>query len=364
VGCYGGHTSLEGFRVTGHPAEPRPHSLWGVVLAGGVGSRFWPLSTPERPKQLLPLVTAQPMLTDTLARLAPLADSQHTLVLTNATLGAAVRALAPGLPADHVIEEPKPAGTCAALAWAAQEIARRDSRDAVMVCVHADWSIADVPTFQRTLRRAADAAATQRALVTVGIVPSRPDSGFGYIQPGETVAEGVRRVARFVEKPSRERAASMVRDGYLWNSGIFAWRVGDLLDELETHTPEVWPALTLHANNRGAFFDAVQPIAIDVGVLERSARVLVVDGDFGWDDVGTWAALHRVRDHDAHDNATFGRVHALDARGNVVHTEGALVVLYGVDDLVVVVRDGIVMVTNRERAADLKRLTDSLPNDL
>lgn len=342
----------------------RSPRVWGVVLAGGVGSRFWPLSTPARPKQLLPLVSAQPMLADTLARLAPLAEGRHTLVLTNATLGAAVRALAPSLPADHVIEEPKPAGTCAALAWAAQEIARRDSRDAVMVCVHADWAIGDVPAFQLTLRRAVDAAAAERALVTVGIVPSRPDPGFGYIHPGETVAMGVRRVARFVEKPSRERAAEMVREGYLWNSGIFAWRVGDLLDELATHTPEVWPALQAHADNRAAFFNAVRPVPIDVGVLERSARVLVVDGDFGWDDVGTWAALHRVRQHDAHGNASFGRVHALEARGNVVHTEGAPVVLYGVDDLVVVVRDDVVMVTTRDRAADLKRLTDSLPDDL
>lgn len=350
--------------MSARSVSDHPPALWGVVLAGGVGSRFWPLSTPARPKQLLPLVSTQPMLTDTLARLAPLADSHHTLVLTNATLGAAVRALAPSLQADHVIEEPKPAGTCAALAWAAQEIARRDSRDAVMVCVHADWAIGDVPTFQHTLRRAAEAAADHRALVTVGIVPSRPDPGFGYIHPGEPVTSGLRRVARFVEKPSRERAAEMVRDGFLWNSGIFAWRVGDLLDELAAHTPEVWPALQAHADNRAAFFDAVRPVAIDVGVLERSTRVLVVDGDFGWDDVGTWAALHRVRQHDAHDNASFGRVHALDAHGNVVHTEGAPVVLYGVDDLVVVVRDTVVMVTTRDRAVDLKRLTDSLPDDL
>ena len=337
---------------------------WAVVLAGGVGSRFWPLSTPARPKQLLPLVSDAPMLADTLDRLAPVAPATRTLVLTNASLAEAVSTLCPSLPAGHVIPEPRPAGTCAALAWAAHEIAQRDGPEAVMVCVHADWAIGDVPRFRDALTEAATLAATQHALVTVGVVPSRPDPGFGYIQPGEPVADGARQVARFVEKPDRARAEQMVADGYLWNSGIFAWRVGDLLDEIRTHTPEVAPALAAHPEDRDAFFAAVQSVAIDVGVLERSARVLVLAGDFGWDDVGTWAALHRVRQHDAQANAAFGRLHALRASGNVVHTEGAPVVLYGVDDLVVVVRDGVVLVTTRDAATDLKTLVDSLPADL
>jgi CheY-like chemotaxis protein len=165
-------------------------SRWCVVLAGGVGSRFWPVSTPERPKQLLPLVSGTPMLADTLARVAPVAAPAQTLILTNASLAPAVRALASDVPADHVVAEPRPAGTCAALAWAAQLIERADGPEAVMVCVHADWSIGDVPTFQDTLKLAADVAAERHALVTVGIVPSRPDPGFGYIQPGDAIAEG------------------------------------------------------------------------------------------------------------------------------------------------------------------------------
>jgi mannose-1-phosphate guanylyltransferase len=285
-------------------------------------------------------------------------------VLTNASLAPSVRALLPDVPAEHVIPEPRPAGTAAALAWAAHEIALRDGAEAVMLCVHADWAIGDVAGFRETLAHAAEIASTRQALVTVGIVPTRADPGFGYIQPGEVVAGDVRRVARFVEKPDRPRAAEMVEAGYLWNSGIFAWRVGDLLDEIRALTPEVAPALAAHGEDRDAFFAAVQSVAIDVGVLERSARVLVVPGDFGWDDVGTWGALHRVRRHDADENAVFGRVHALRSRDNVVHTEGAPVVLYGVHDLVVVVRDGVVLVTTREQAADLKTLLDSLPTDL
>ena len=291
----------------------------------------------------------------------PLAPMSQTLVLTNASLREAVLALAPDLPPENVIAEPRPAGTCAALAWASRVIADRAGNDAVMICVHADWSIGDVPGFQETLLAAARVAVEERALVTVGVVPSRPDPGFGYIQPGEEVRAGVRHVARFVEKPDRARAAQMVDDGFLWNSGIFAWRVGDLLEEIRTHTPEVQPALEAAGDDLTAFFAAVTPVAIDVGVLERSQRVLVLAGAFGWDDVGTWAALHRVRARDAQDNAVLGPVFALQASRNVVHAEGTQVVLYGVDDLVVVAREGLVMVTTREKAADLKTLLDALP---
>lgn len=339
-------------------------SRWNVILAGGVGSRFWPLSTPTRPKQLLPLVTASPMLRDTLDRLAPLAPLERTLILTNATLRDAVMAMEPAIPAENVIAEPRPAGTCAALAWAARVIADRSGADSVMVCVHADWSIGDVEGFRTTLRKAADVAEAEHALVTVGIVPTRPDTGFGYIQPGEVVRGDVRRVERFVEKPDRERAATMVANGYFWNSGIFAWRVGDLLDEIRRHTPEVQPALASAGGDLEEFFASVQSIAIDVGVLERSDRVLVIPGQFGWDDVGTWAALHRVRMLDDAGNAALGPTCLVQAHGNVIHAEGSTVVLYGVDDLVVVARDGLVMVTTREHAQDLKSLLDRLPMEL
>ncbi|MEI6739726.1 MAG: mannose-1-phosphate guanylyltransferase [Gemmatimonadaceae bacterium] len=339
-------------------------TVWTVVLAGGVGSRFWPLSTPDRPKQLLPLVGSEPMLLETLQRLEPLAPLERTLVLTNASLREAVLAMTPGLPPENVIAEPRPAGTCAALAWAAREVAERDGPEAVMVCVHADWAIAEVEEFQRTLAEAAAVASREQALVTVGIVPTRPDPGFGYIQVGAPLHGAVHQVLRFVEKPDRTRAATMVAEGYLWNSGIFAWRVGDLLDEIRAHTPEVHPALEAAGGDLGTFFATVQSVAIDVGVLERSDRVLVLPGRFGWDDVGTWAALHRVRAHDAHGNATHGQTFLLQAEGNVVHAEDNAVVLYGVSDLVVVVRNGLVMVTTRDKAADLKTLLDALPLEL
>ena len=336
-------------------------SRWVVVLAGGVGSRFWPLSTPQRPKQLLPLVGRKPLLVEQLDRLRAIAPPSRTLILTNASLVRAIRKAAPRIPAKNVIAEPKPTGTAAALAWASHVIAQRDP-DATMISVHADWAIADPAEFRATLLRAAQGAETTDGLVTVGIVPTRPDPGFGYIEPGEPVGNGVRRVARFVEKPTRERAAEMQGQGYLWNSGIFVWRVGAFLSELQAHSPEVGPALRTHGASLKRFFAAIRtPIAVDHAVLERSRRVLVLPGDFGWDDVGTWDALHRVRAHDASGNAPSGPLYALDAANNVVHTDGPQVVLYGVSDLVVVAKDGLTLVTTRDRSADLKRLVESLP---
>jgi mannose-1-phosphate guanylyltransferase len=338
---------------------------WGVILAGGVGSRFWPLSTPQRPKQLLPLVNDQPMVVNTVERLAPLVPMERMLVSTNASLVAPLAAAAPALPRENLIAEPRPAGTAAALAWAAAEIERRAGPEAIMLCVHADWAIGNAVRFRDTLAFAADIAEREHGLVTVGIVPSRPDPGFGYIEPGSETRHGARHVARFVEKPSRERAAEMCEQGYLWNSGIFVWRVGDFLDEVRALTPEVAPALAAHAGatpDLTAFFGAVQSVSVDVGVLERSARVLVIPGDFEWDDVGTWASLRRVRSADAQGNVVHGAGIVVDGRGNVIHAEHNTVVANGVSDLVVVTRNGLTLVTTVDKAADLKVLIDALPD--
>ncbi len=319
------------------------------------------MSTPERPKQFLPLLSEHPMLRDTMDRLGPISPPQRTLILTNAALAAAVCEILPSLPAANVIAEPRAAGTAAALTWAANEIARRDGRDAVMVSVHADSAINDVAAFQATLMEAAAAARSEQAIITVGIVPRYADTGLGYIIPGSVVHGSLKRVERFVEKPTPPRAVELVAAGGLWNSGIFAWRVGDLLDEVQALCPEVWPSLAAHPSDSAAFFSAVTPVAIDVGVLERSGRVMVLPGDFGWSDVGTWAALRDVRTLDQQGNAPAGHVILRDSQNNVVHAEGTTVVLYGVDNLVVVAANGITLVTTVDRATDLKSLLNELP---
>jgi mannose-1-phosphate guanylyltransferase len=338
---------------------------WAVVLAGGVGSRFWPLSTPSRPKQLLPLIDDKPLLINTLERLRDIVDPEHILILTNASLAEAVAEAVPSVPRENIVAEPKPAGTAAALTWAARQIQDRSGADSTMICVHADWSIADDNGFRTALLAAERVAIEEQALVLVGIVPTRPDPGFGYIQVGKPTESGARRVARFVEKPDRVRAESMMHDGYLWNSGIFTWRVGDFLRAIRAHTPEVSKALADYADQGlDAFFNAVVPISVDVGVLERSDHVRVVPGDFGWDDVGTWSALRRVKPSDESGNVKTGEVFSLESCGNVVHAEGSTVVLYGVNDLVVVTKGGLTLVTTSDRSADLKHLIDSLPDHL
>lgn len=338
-------------------------SRWAVVLAGGVGARFWPLSTPERPKQLLPLVTDKPLLVDAVDRLAAIVEPARTLVLTNESLVKSIRRLLPAIPRENIIAEPRPAGTAAALTWAALAIERRDDKNATMISVHADWFIGNDVQFREVLLEAEEVAQKTHTLVTVGIVPTRADQGFGYIQAVNPNKKGGSPVKRFVEKPDRARAEKMRSEGYLWNSGIFVWSVGDFLAQVKQHTPELAKALALDRDAEASeFFASVaKPVSVDVGVLERSKNVTVIPGDFGWDDIGTWAALGRVRDKDEFGNVTIGAVHMLDCSDNVVRTDSGTVVIYGVDNLVVVVHDGLTLVTTREKAADLKRLVESLP---
>lgn len=340
-------------------------SRWAVVLAGGIGSRFWPLSTPTRPKQLLPLVTEKPLLREAVDRLLPMIDADRVLILTNASLVGAVAEVLPEVPRANLIAEPKPAGTAAALTWAALEISRRDGDAAVMMSVHADWAIADPDGFRKVLATAEAVAVKNKALVTVGVRPTRPETGFGYIEPEPGDAASGTKVRRFIEKPDASRARELVAAGNLWNSGIFVWRVGDFLSEVKSLAPEIAPALDGEArNDREKFFSGVRSISVDNGVLERSKRVMVVAGEFGWDDIGTWPALARSRALDAKGNAASGTVHLVDSSNNVVHSERGAVVMYGVSDLVVVARDGVTLVTTAEKAADLKTLVDGLPAEI
>ncbi len=340
-------------------------ATYAVVLAGGVGSRFWPLSTPERPKQLLPLVSEHSMLEDTVARLDGLIARERILILTSVQLAPAIRRTLPWMAADQVLEEPRAAGTAAALAWAAIDVRRRGGADAMMLSVHADAAIGNDARFRDVLGAALQAAAAHDALATVGIVPTDPNPGLGYIEPGTALDTQTWRVAKFLEKPDRAKAERLVAAGCLWNSGIFAWRAQGFLDALAAHTPELGAALAAASSGREAFFAAVrETISVDVGVLERAGNVAVVRGDFGWDDVGTWGALRRVRPRDAHGNAVRGEAYTVHARDNVVHAESGRVVLYGVQDLVVVVQDGLTMVTTVAHADQLKTMLDQLPAEV
>jgi mannose-1-phosphate guanylyltransferase len=209
------------------------------------------------------------------------------------------------------------------------------------------------------------AAATGR-LLTVGVPPTRPETGYGYIQPGDEFARAggtpARAVAAFHEKPDPETARDYVDGGHLWNTGLFIWRADRFLEEVREHAPEIGAALAhLDRGDVDAYFDAAPSISVDHAVLERSDHVGVVDATFEWDDVGSWTALARTRPVDADGNVSVGRVHTADAHGNIAASDGSPVVLWGVDDLVVVHASGITFVTTRDRAPDLKHLLAELP---
>jgi mannose-1-phosphate guanylyltransferase len=234
-----------------------------------------------------------------------------------------------------------------------------------VLSMHADWAVGDAAEFRRTADTALRVARTHHRLVTVGMVPSRPDTGYGYIIPGDELGDSARAVARFVEKPDAATALDLMADGALWNSGLFAWTGATLVEEIERHTPEIGRHLPrLHANDVAGFFREVTAVSIDVGLLERSAAVAVVSGAFAWDDVGTWDALGRVRPKDADGNVLVGRAVAQDSHDCVVWADQDAVVLYGVRDLVVVRANGRVLVMPRDRAPQMKQLLDALPPDV
>lgn len=347
--------------------ETRP-ALWAVVLAGGIGSRFWPLSSLARPKPLLPLVNERPLIADTLERLRPLVPPERVLVVTSADIADALHRAIPEVPDANMLVEPHPMGTAAALAWAAQVISRRAGPETVFCTLHADLAVGLPDEFRRVVQRAAGVAAQENALVVVGARPTRADTGFGYLVPGEPVDGrlgaadgGVCRVARFVEKPGAVLAEALIGEGALWNSGTFVWRARVVLEEMR-EVPELAPGLdALAAGDLPGFSARIASVSLDRGLLERSTKVLVMPADFVWDDVGTWASLRRARALDDDGNGAVGPVYFAESTGNIVHTEAGPVVLYGVSSLVVVALQGYTFVTTLDRATDLQGLARELP---
>ncbi|MBI4419373.1 MAG: mannose-1-phosphate guanylyltransferase [Gemmatimonadetes bacterium] len=334
---------------------------WAAVLAGGSGTRFWPLSTSDTPKQMLPLVGRDPLLVQTVTRLHDLIAPERVLIITGEHLAARTRALLPGLPWGNVLTEPRAASTGPALAWATAVAAGRDA-SATILAMHADWFVGDDDAFRASAAQALEVAERHDVLVTVGVVPTRVDVGYGYIIPGDPMNGGARRVARFVEKPDAGRAAELIKAGALWNSGLFAWTAARFFAETDAVAPEIAPHVTgLRQGDVAGFFREVKAIAVDVSHFERSRRVAVVAGEFPWDDVGTWGALARVRPRDADGNVVVGDVAARSARGCVLWSDEGPVVVDGVEGLVVVRANGITLVTTVERAQSLKELLEALP---
>lgn len=338
-------------------------NTWAVILAGGAGTRFWPLSTAERPKQLLPLAGDRPLLAQAVRRLDGLVPPSRVLILTGPFLIERVTELVPEVPAAQVLAEPRAASTAPALVWGANWIARRDP-GAQMLSLHADWAVGDEAAFRTAAAQALQAAREHDVLVTVGVKPTRAETGYGYIIPGRALpgSRFARRVQRFVEKPTATRAAQLRRRRALWNTGLFAWGVERFLAEAAEHARELRPGLqALASGDAAAFFAAVTPAAVDIAVLERTRRLAVVEGTFRWDDIGSWDALFRIRPPDAHGNIAVGNVTiGDDVRRCVLWSESEHLAVSGITDLVVVRANGHTLVMPTGRADRLKALVQKL----
>ena len=341
-----------------------------VVLAGGGGTRLWPASRRARPKQLLALGgrAGESLLAATTRRLCPLVGGERVWVVTAAAQVPAARsAVLPDVPTRNVIGEPAARNTAAAIGLAAVVLFHQDP-DAVLGVIPADQHVADEAAFRDTVARAFALAEARSAIVTIGLKPTRPETGYGWLELGEDIEGGGHRVRRFVEKPDRAAAEAYLAGGrHLWNGGMFFLRAARVLDELERHLPATHAALAeiaqaLRAGGPAAagqaasrVYPAVPSVSIDYAVMEKTEEILTLPGDFGWSDIGSWTALADVRPADAAGNVTQGLVVAHDARGNVaVCDEGTLVALLGVDDLVVVQAGNSVLVCPKDRAQGVR----------
>jgi len=334
---------------------------WAVLLAGGSGTRFWPLSTPQTPKQLLPLSGAGSTAEEAVERLTGLIPRERVLVVAGESLAARLHSML-NVPAENFLTEPRAASTAPALVWAANWISQREpGGGAQMLSLHADWAVSDDRAFRAAARQALGVAEEYDVLVTVGVKPSRNETGYGYVIPGKTLG-GARTVRRFVEKPSPARAALLRRQGALWNTGLFAWGVARFLGEAGAYARELKPGWTaLAAGDVAGFFSAVRPVAVDVAVLERAKRLAVVTGTFGWDDIGSWDALLRIRKLDARGNVVVGHATvADDVRRSVIWSESEHVAVVGLEDMVVVRANGHTLVMPTGRAEHLKELVQRL----
>lgn len=319
------------------------------------------------PKQLLCLAGSQPLLRDTLDRARPLAPPARTWVVTAAQQARGVRRVAPELPAANVLVEPVGRNTAAAVALAALHVARRDPRG-VMIVLPADHVIGRLAEFRRSLRTACAVAERTGALVTLGVEPTRPETGYGWVRAGRTLpgfGAGVTTVARFIEKPSAVRAGRLfARGDVFWNSGMFAWRADAILAALRRHVPDVLrPIEAALGRGRAALeraYRRVPSVSIDVGVLERAAAVAMVRAGFPWNDVGSWAAVEPLWRRSGAANAIRGRAVALEGRGCVVDAGDRVVAVLGLDDVVVVSTDDAVLVCPKGRAQDVRRVVDAV----
>lgn len=352
--------------------------LYGVILAGGKGERFWPLSTKNHPKQLLRLTSGKTMLEETIGRLEGFIPVERMLIVTGAYLKKQILEMGSGISEKNLLLEPVGKNTCLALALAAIHINRLDPKG-VMVVLSSDHVIEPKDHLVRILSTAAELASVENRLITIGIVPSRAETGYGYIEMGQkhTEINGIKfhRVNRFKEKPERTKAQEYYLDRkHLWNSGMFVWSTRTFLEALENYMPSMFKCLKTYEQSIGqpseesaveCLYNDCESISVDFAILEKADNVLCVKGEIKWDDVGSWLALQRVFNPNSDGNVIRGKVITEASFENTVvnAASNGIVVTFGISDIVVVRTEDVVMVAHKTKVGDIKELLNVIEKD-
>ena len=344
-------------------------------MAGGVGSRFWPASRESRPKQFLDILgTGVSLIRQTYARFARITAPERILVVTNAAYRGLVAEQLPELPAGNILCEPSRNNTAPSVAYTALHVEARDP-EASLVIAPSDHVILLEDAFVAAIETAVGFAERRHGLVTLGIEPTRPDTGYGYIEyDAEPAAAGVHAVRAFREKPDRATAeAYLDAGGYVWNAGIFVWRVRDILEAFREHSPQIYETLTARRDCFGTdredgfiaeAYPRTESISVDYAIMERAGNVYTIPCEIGWSDLGTWGSLHAFATKDERANVVHGdNTVVVDASNNLIRThDGKLVVIRGLEDFIVVDEEDVLMVYPKSKEQEIKQLTQSLGN--
>lgn len=350
-------------------------NIYAVIMAGGIGSRFWPRSRERSPKQVLEIIGSGSLVSNTVSRIKPLVSNERTLIVTNKLHKDIIHQQVPFLPLDNLLTEPLGRNTAPCIGLAAQWISRYDP-EAIMVVLPADHIIQNEKEFLNVIQHSAQVANENDALVTIGIKPTHPETGYGYIQFEDSternpyISDRIYRVRTFAEKPNLETAEKFLKSGdFLWNSGMFIWKVRVILQEIETHLPELSEQLTklrsfIGTNGYQAALErtygVIRGISIDYGVMEKAKNVFVTLGDFGWSDVGSWDEVVRLTPPNNGENITRGIVIAKDSQGNYIDAGNKVVATIGVNDFIIITADDAVLICKKGRSQDVKEIVDYL----